>query len=168
MFPKPLPAWIDEAMRYRGMKEIPGKSHNPVILRWLRELKAWWSEDETPWCGTFVGWCLRKAGLPLPTYWMRAKAYADYGTLVPKTGTIPFGAIGVKSRKGGGHVFFIVGRSSDGRTLFGLGGNQSNMVNIVPFHIDEVDSIRWPGGNQLALPILTADQIGAANRGSEA
>lgn len=40
MFPKPLPAWIDEAMRYRGMREIPGKQHNPTTIKWLNKLKA--------------------------------------------------------------------------------------------------------------------------------
>lgn len=45
--------WIAEARKHIGQKEIPGPSHNPHILSWLKRLRAWWKEDETPWC--FVG-----------------------------------------------------------------------------------------------------------------
>ncbi len=168
MWPQPMPSWLDHAFRHRGMKEIPGKSHNPTIIKWLKSLKAWWAEDETPWCGTFVAHCLREVGITPPQHWYRAKAYSSYGTSVVKA-NIPFGAICVKSRRGGGHVFFAVAKSSDGRTIFGLGGNQSNCVNITPFRIDEIDSASWPpaGGTRLPLPVTTADQIGAVNRGTE-
>lgn len=168
-WPLPLPLWIDIAMRFRGLREIPGKQHAPKIGMMLKKLKAWWSDDETPWCGVFVGYCLLEAGITPPKHWYRAKAYATYGTAVSKE-NIPFGAICVKSRKGGGHVFFAVARSEDGRTIYGLGGNQSNMVNIVPFALSEIDDIRWPpvSVNRLSLPIATAQQIGAASKGSEA
>jgi uncharacterized protein (TIGR02594 family) len=57
------PHWLPIARKYIGLTEIPGKAHNPTILRWLTELKAWWKDDETPWCGTFVAAVLREAGL---------------------------------------------------------------------------------------------------------
>lgn len=167
----PMPPWIDLAFRYRGLKEIPGKNHNPTILKWLKQLKAWWAEDETPWCGTFVAHCLRESGLTIPQHWYRAKAYAEYGTPVVKVAsTIPLGSIAVKSRVGGGHVFFPVARSEDGKTIFGLGGNQSNMVNIVPFSLSEIDSIRWPPYTMnppTLLPVATREEIGAVSKGSE-
>jgi uncharacterized protein (TIGR02594 family) len=47
----PLP-WILEAKKHIGLKEIPGPKHNVTILAWLSQLKAWWKEDETPWCFT--------------------------------------------------------------------------------------------------------------------
>lgn len=47
----PLP-WIIEAKKHIGLKEIPGPKHNATILSWLSQLKAWWKEDETPWCFT--------------------------------------------------------------------------------------------------------------------
>lgn len=34
-------AWIAEAKKHLGLQEIPGKQHNPTILKWLSELKAW-------------------------------------------------------------------------------------------------------------------------------
>ena len=71
--------WIVEARCYVGMAEIPGKQHNPTIQNWLRTLKAWWSDDETPWCGTFVAYCCRVAGRDVPKDWFRALAWADAG-----------------------------------------------------------------------------------------
>ncbi|MGJ4827234.1 TIGR02594 family protein, partial [Neisseria gonorrhoeae] len=61
--------WIAEARRHIGLKEIPGAKHNPTIVQWLKETggfpgaaKSWYFEDETPWCGLFVGYCLGKSG----------------------------------------------------------------------------------------------------------
>lgn len=166
MWPRPMPAWIVEAMAFRGLREIPGKQHNKTIINWLIALKAWWREDETPWCATFVAHCLREAGLPIPKNWFRAKEYAIYGSAVSK-GAIPFGAICVKSRTGGGHVFFAVAKSSDGNTIYGLGGNQGNMVCIVPFHISVIDEVRWPpsGAIKFPLPVASGADIGAASGG---
>lgn len=169
-YPTPMPLWMPEAFNHLGLREVPGKSHNPVITKWLISLKAWWTDDETPWCGTFVAHCLRSGGMVIPKHWYRAKAYSDYGTPCNKD-SIPFGAICVKSRVGGGHVFFAVARSRDGQTIYGLGGNQSNMVNIVPFKLSEIDDVRYPpnGGIRFATPVATsAAQLNAAQRGSEA
>jgi uncharacterized protein (TIGR02594 family) len=156
-------------MTHRGIREIPGKRHNPTIIKWLKSLKAWWSEDETPWCGTFVAHCLREAGIIPPKAWYRAKAYSTYGTAITNLLGIPFGAICVKSRKGGGHVFFAVARSPDGHTIYGLGGNQSNCVNITAFRLDEIDEVRWPPTtlSRISIPVATGSDIGVVNRGSE-
>jgi uncharacterized protein (TIGR02594 family) len=167
-WPQPLPAWINEAFRNIGLREIPGKNNNPTIIKWLIQLKAWWSEDETPWCGTFVAHCLMVAGMPVPKFWMRAKEYANYGApLSINAASIPLGAICVKSRVGGGHVFFPIARTSDNRYVFGLGGNQRNMVNITRFLIDQIDAVRWPGGTttRIPLPIATDTEIQAASTG---
>lgn len=167
-WPMPLPRWIDFGMRYRGTKEIPGKNHSPVIQRWLKSLKAWWTDDETPWCGVFVGEMLRQAGFPIPAAWYRAKAYETYGTACSRD-SIPFGAICTKTRTGGGHVFFAVAESRDGQTIFGLGGNQSNEVNITSFKRTDITAVRWPQGaatvSRLALPIAERSQLGALNSG---
>ena len=61
-------AWIKEARKHIGLAEIPGKQHNPVIVNWLTALGAWWNDDETPWCGTFVAHCpVPSKHLTLPT-----------------------------------------------------------------------------------------------------
>lgn len=169
-YPTPMPLWMTEAFKHVGLREIPGKNHNSTILKWLVSLKAWWREDETPWCGTFVAHCLRTAKLETPKHWYRAKAYALCGSPCNKD-SIPFGAICIKSRQGGGHVFFAVARSRDGQTIYGLGGNQGNMVSIVPFKLGEIDAVRYPpnGGIRIALPVAaSAAQLNAVKAGSEA
>ena len=166
-WPKPIPLWITIALGYRGLREIPGKQHNPTIINWLTKLKAWWKEDETPWCGTFVATCLREANLSIPSAWYRAKAYETYG-VSKLIDPIPFGAICTKTRTGGGHVFFAVAQSRDGLTVFGLGGNQGNMVNISAFKRSDITAVRWPAGtNQpvMQLPYATHADLAAASLG---
>jgi uncharacterized protein (TIGR02594 family) len=137
------PRWLVEARKYDGLREIPGPRHNPTILGWLRKLKAWWSEDETPWCGTFVAHCLQEAGLPIVKNWFRAKAWADYGANLRATHIAP-GAILIFVRTGGGHVGFYVGE--DKTYFYVLGGNQSNMVNVMKLAKARCIAIRWPRG----------------------
>ena len=153
--------WIVEARRYVGMAEIPGKQHNPTIQNWLRTLKAWWSDDETPWCGTFVAYCCRVAGRAVPKDWFRALAWADAGERL----TAPaYGCIAVFNRAGGGHVGFVVGRDRDGNLMI-LGGNQGNKVSIARFAKDRVVAYIWPSNgaqNQPAqdryrLPVLAGN-----------
>lgn len=137
------PAWLKIAETHKGLREIPGPKHSPVILKWLRDLKAWWSEDETPWCGTFVAHCLRDAGLPIPKLWFRAKEWASYGSLLRPDRLAP-GAILVFGRQGGGHVGFYVGE--DTGHYFVLGGNQSNGVNVMKLGKSRLLASRWPAG----------------------
>lgn len=46
------PLWLIEAQRHIGLKEIKGAKHNNLIILWLKALRAWWMDDETPWCFT--------------------------------------------------------------------------------------------------------------------
>jgi uncharacterized protein (TIGR02594 family) len=141
-------AWMKESAKHLGLKEIPGKRHNPTIMRWIRSLGGWFTDDETPWCGTFVAHCLRKAGCEVPKHWYRAKAYAEWGERVsPRVG-----AIAVFGRKGGGHVGFIVGESAS--NLYILGGNQRNEVNISPIAKSRLIDCRWPAGKPKGTNML--------------
>ncbi len=56
--------WIAEARRHIGLREIPGPKTNSVIAGWLMKLKAWWSDDATPWCGTSQFWTNAKSVIP--------------------------------------------------------------------------------------------------------
>lgn len=135
------PIWFGEAKKHLGVKEIPGPKHNTKIQSWLARLGAWWRDDETPWCGVFVAHCMREANLPVPQHWMRARAWADYGSNLRATHVAP-GAILVFSRQGGGHVGFYAGE--DANFYFVLGGNQSNEVNIAKIAKARCIAIRWP------------------------
>lgn len=152
------PAWISEARQHIGTREVPGRRHSPIVLGFWRLLGRPYADDETPWCGGFVGYCIRKAGLAVPPVPERAKAWADWGAV-----TAPrVGAVGVKSRKGGGHVFFIVGQTADGRHFKALGGNQSDQVNIIDIARSDVVAIRWPLGvvaPAIPLPTMPAGRV---------
>lgn len=136
---KNLP-WIDEATAHLGLYEIPGPKTNPTLGLWLHNLKAWWTDDTTPWCGLFVAHCLQTAKRAIPKEWYRAKAYMGYGTPLKEPA---YGCIAVKSRKGGGHVFFIVGKTASG-DLVGLGGNQGNNVCYAKFKRSDIEYFCWP------------------------
>ncbi len=137
------PKWFRVAESYQGLKEIRGPKHNAVILGWLDKLRAWWREDETPWCGVFVAQCMNEVGLPYPQYYMRAKDWADYGSLLRRD-RLAQGAILVFDRAGGGHVGFYVGE--DAGHYYVLGGNQDNAVNVMKLGKSRLLASRWPKG----------------------
>lgn len=170
---KELP-WMALARSKIGIEEIKGSRHNPVIIKWLDEMgqfsneaRAWWRDDETPWCGLFVGWILGKSGRYVVKEWYRAKEWAS-----PKLTRLTkpaYGCLAVLDRKGGGHVGFVVGKTSNGKILL-LGGNQGDMVQISAFDPGRITSYEWPSfwidGEPLPskpsegryeLPILASD-----------
>jgi uncharacterized protein (TIGR02594 family) len=164
------PAWLAQARKYVGMNEVPGKTTASFISKWLRQLNAWWSDDETPWCGVFVAGCLTDVGYPRPTNWFRARAYLNYGTPLtkPRVGCIAVFHGGL-SRPGAGHVGFVVGEDEHGRLMV-LGGNQGNAVSIAPFSRSRVLGYRWPEADapstRSTLPLLASN--GAVSSDNEA
>ena len=134
---KELP-WIDEARKHIGLKENTSlNEHNPTFIKWLdkmgsynNEAKAWWRNDEQAWCGLLTAICLGESGRYVVKEWYRAKEWQD--EKMTQLARPAYGCIAVISRQGGGHVFFPVGKDQFGN-IMGLGGNQSNMVNIMPF-----------------------------------
>lgn len=133
-------SWILEAEKHLGLKEVPGKASNPTILKWLKTLKAWWSEDSTPWCGTFVAHCFQQNKYDLPKHWYRAKDWLNWGQMLESP---IYGCVVVFDRKGGGHVGFVVGVDEKGNLMV-LGGNQGDEVNIRAFPRERVAGYRYP------------------------
>ena len=161
--------WIAEARKHVGQKEIKGAKHNTRIVAWLESLKAWWKDDETPWCGVFIAHCLQKSGYSkaknvgdfgkiYPKNWFRAKDYLNYGR---KLHAPAYGCVAVKSRVGGGHVCFVVGRDETTRKLVCLGGNQSDSVCFALYNEGDFEAFMWYGASdrpdqrRFTLPILT-------------
>ncbi len=159
------PAWIVEAQKHIGLKEIVGVRHNLTILQWVKNLGGWFTTDEVPWCGTFIAQCLKEGGRGIPKHWYRALDYQKYGTQLAKPA---YGCIGVMARSGGGHVTFIVGETEDGY-LIGLGGNQSNAVNLAKFPKSRFTAFVWasyadgtlssPYPTRYDLPVYSSDLI---------
>lgn len=146
------PAWLVAARELIGTREVVGKQHNPKILDWVKSLRGWFKDDETPWCGTFVAICMRTNSQPVPEHWYRALAWKAWGkSCVPCVG-----AVAVFGREGGGHVGFLVGESVT--HYYVLGGNQANAVNIMPIGKERLIATRWPAAlriNGPALPSMT-------------
>ena len=133
--------WLAEARQHIGLTEIAGKQHNSIIGNWLISLKAWWTDDETPWCGTFVAHCARTAGRDLPKHWYRALDWQNTGT---RLNAPAYGCVVVFARQGGGHVGFCVGQDEQGN-LWILGGNQGNRVSVAKFARERAVAYVWLG-----------------------
>jgi len=134
--------WMAVAFKYEGLREIKGPKHSDVITGWLDKLGAWWRDDETPWCGVYVAAVMHEVGYSRPRYYMRAKAWLDWGVKIPEP---VYGCVAILDRKGGGHVGFVVGMDDTGRLQI-LGGNQDNEVNIRSFGLNRVLGYRVPPG----------------------
>lgn len=141
------PAWLTEARRHIGTREIPGARHEPKILAWWRAIRRGGiKDDETPWCAAFVGGVLEQCGI-VSSRFESARSYLTWGRPLH---TAEIGAIAVLLRDGGGHVAFVVGRDAVGNVML-LGGNQGNAVAIAAFPTSRVVGYRWP----LAVPTPT-------------
>lgn len=134
--------WVETARKYVGTAEVRGSGTSPVIRGWLTSLRAWWTDDETPWCGTFVAACMRENGIVVPKHWYRAMGWLDWGVPIARP---VYGCVVVYSRTGGGHVGFGIGEDDAGRIMT-IGGNQGNRVSIAPFDRARVAGYRVPVG----------------------
>ena len=149
--------WFEEARRHLGLRETAGKATNATISTWLKRLNASWGDDETPWCGTFVGWCIAATltAEPLPANPFGARSWLAFGAPAkPQRG-----AVMVFSRPGSawsGHVGFYAGE--DGEAFHVLGGNQSDAVTIARIRKARLIGARWsrtaapPSGATVAAP----------------
>ncbi|WP_111860030.1 TIGR02594 family protein [Acinetobacter sp. CFCC 10889] len=151
-------AWMIEAKKHLGLREIAGKQHNKTILGWIKGLGGWFTDDETPWCGTFVAHCLKVAGVKYPKHWYRALDYVNYGSKLVKPA---YGCVAIKTRKGGGHVCFVVGRDQKTGKLVCIGGNQGNAVSYALYNDSDFQEFRWygktsrPAEFRYKLPVLS-------------
>lgn len=138
------PAWMAEAMRLKGVREVPGKGSNQQILDWADDLDIHYPNDDIPWCGLFVAHCMR-VGAPndeRPANVLGARNWQQFGKMAEPS----YGAVLVfwrGSKKGWkGHVGFYVGED---RTAYHvLGGNQSNAVTITRIAKSRLLVARWP------------------------
>jgi uncharacterized protein (TIGR02594 family) len=144
------PAWVATARALIGTAEIVGPKHNSKIVNWFRASTNLFNDDETPWCGGFMDHCFRINGIAPPKDSFRAISWSTWG--IPCAPQV--GAVGVKKRPGGNHVFLIVGITADRRFYKALGGNQGNKVSIVDIRVSETNFVRWPSGvDQMYLPL---------------
>jgi uncharacterized protein (TIGR02594 family) len=147
--------WIAEAKRVLKLHEV---YDNVQLRKWLgSDGFALGDPSKLPWCGDFVETSirlsLRDEAIPANPYW--ALNWRNFGVATKAT----YGAIASVSRKGGGHVCFIVGEDSS--RYFCLGGNQANRVSVAPMDKGRFDpeSFRWPktfAQRPIHLPKMTS------------
>lgn len=140
-----IPPWIVTGLEElaSGVEEIPGRDHNARILEYHQTTGLGASDDETPWCASFVNWCLDQVGVA-GTGSARARSFESWGREAPEW--IPFGAIVVLWRGSPdartGHVGFLLDRDASGLMI--LGGNQGNRVCIDRYPATRLVGLRWP------------------------
>ena len=121
---------VINALKYYGTSAIVGKEDNKDILKFFEAIGHNWVEnDEVPWCAAFLNYILQVSGME-NTRKLNARSFLEIGEKVtePKIGDIavfwrldPQGTLG--------HVGIFV--AQDEKSIFVLGGNQSNQVNII-------------------------------------
>lgn len=151
--------WLEYGRKLIGTTEIKGAKHNETVLAlWQsafeatdQPIPAVFKNDETAWCGGFVGFVMANVGLTqhIPSAFPMARAWATAGTKLEKPA---YGCVVVFTRSGGGHVGFVVGKDKFGNLMV-LGGNQSDKVSIVPFAKTRAIAYRWCGTQELPNPI---------------
>lgn len=157
------PKWLAEARKHLGQREVPGPGSNAWIKSlWLTAKGGEWfwkqygsDDSKLPWCGAFIAFVFRQLGMTYAAKYASAKAWLDWGVKLTKPAV---GAIGVKGREGGGHVFIVTGVLANGR-ITGIGGNQGDGVTEASFDPATMLGYRWPPGEPLPttyeLPVLT-------------
>ena len=134
------PLWLIIARQELGVSEISGSRHNRRVVEYHQTTTLRATDDETPWCSSFVNWCIIKAGLK-GTNSAAAISWASWGIAVPLTQGKP-GDVAVFTRTGGNHVGFYLKHDANALTI--LGGNQGDEVNIATFSRARVMGLRRP------------------------
>lgn len=132
------------AIKELGVKEIQGEEDNPVILKYASESGFdWVDDDETPWCSIFVNWVAQKCGT-VRSEAANARSWLDVGENTdqnPLPGdVVVFWRGSIDSWQG--HVGIFLGYSKDPNSVFCLGGNQANSVNISKYSISKILGFR--------------------------
>jgi uncharacterized protein (TIGR02594 family) len=136
------PKWYQVAMKEVGVTEGEGTKSNPQILLYHGATKLKAMSDKTPWCASFVSWCLAQSGVRSPET-ARARTYLKFG--ITLRDPIP-GCLVILSRgKASGHITFYKEALDDGHFL-GLGGNQSDSVCFQAYPNSRILGYRWPIG----------------------
>lgn len=128
---EPGPKALTEALKHYGTLEHIGKGSNANILNWAVELKVngYYTDDDIPWCGLFVGICVSRAGYTTPALlkMLGARNWLSWGNPV-FPGEEKLFDILIFSRTGGGHVGFYIGENEKAFLVYG--GNQANTVGF--------------------------------------
>lgn len=128
------------ALEEKGQHEIQGAEHNARIVEYHSATSLGASDDETPWCASFVNWVLKQCDYT-GTNSAAARSFTRWGV----KSELELGAIvvlkrGTKSWQG--HVGFYY--SGDAEYVMLLGGNQGDAVSLQQFKRSDIIAVRKP------------------------
>lgn len=135
---------FDVAKRYIGTREVPGKEHNPFIVRWSRAILSWVSTDEVAWCSSFANHCAAEAGYERSGS-LAARSWLSTGVPTHLDHARPGDVVilwRVSPSSWEGHVAFLDHYNKSRGLLYLLGGNQNNAVNITAYPVSQLLGIR--------------------------
>ncbi|WPU91783.1 TIGR02594 family protein [Mucilaginibacter sabulilitoris] len=138
------PRQLVEALMHYGVLEHPGKGSNPDIAAWAKEVgvSGWYTDDDIPWCGLFVGVVMKRVGYGFnANQLLAAKEWVKWGA-DRSIGKAKLWDILVFQRDGGGHVGFYVGENDHAYLVYG--GNQSNAVGFAWIDKGRCIGVRYP------------------------
>lgn len=132
------PPWLLWALRElaTGVREIPGKTHNPRVLYYHSFTRLRAKTDEVPWCSAFVCAAFENVDIA-STRSAAAKSWVTWGQPCDlKDGAVIFFPKSDPDAGGTGHVaLYYQGRA--------LGGNQGNRVSLADKDMSRAVA-RWP------------------------
>lgn len=162
---------LDAARTYLGLEEVPGPSHNPLVVGMLQyvamrsEGYGGWHpiDDETAWCGAFAGFVCHSQGILLPKLALRARSWLSVGLdfpldLASQPGPWEGWLLAIFARgnhpnldpsvvDAPGHVTFVSHYDPSTGLVHCIGGNQSNKVSLASYGTSALLGLRlvWPG-----------------------
>ncbi len=142
--PEGMP-WLNEAAHlydHEGEKGIRDSRRIVRLVNWIDELTAL----NLPWCGLFVGHCIRKAypTTSLPWLYVRARPWRRFGDPAqPQVGALLVFWLRWRNSPFG-HVGFYWGEDDDSYHV--LGGNQHRTILVERFPKHRLIDCRWPRG----------------------
>jgi uncharacterized protein (TIGR02594 family) len=137
------PEWYKLATQEVGTREENNNS-GAAIARYRKLAQC--GQDHDPWCAIFANAMFALCSPPLPgTRSPSSQSFRDNSNFVKLTGPA-LGAVVVFWRKspnsGLGHVGFYYGESSE--SIYVLGGNEGDMVQIEPMSKNQLIGYWWP------------------------
>lgn len=136
------PHWMPVALRELGVREQPGDLDAPRIVAYHQATALHATQDETPWCSSFVNFVLSVAHVPITRSAM-ARSWLAWGmSTSERYGAVTILARGTRPLQG--HVGFLIDADAD--WLWLLGGNQADAVSVARYARATLLGLRWPVG----------------------
>lgn len=132
------------ALSQYGIKEKEGHGSNPDVIKYFKETGFDVCDDEIGWCSAFLMWCAKISGVSYPRSlmardWLKWELPVLGPSMKPQLGDIVvYWRDDIYSWKGHCNLYI----RSNGTNVYGLGGNQSNEVNISYYPSSKILGVR--------------------------